>query len=225
MPMLPRPTPRDQAQAKAQLEVMGIPPEILREAVDQAWRTTARCTEHDVLSMEGFLAWGVPIRFLRDKLCPLGWSVDRTNLETVLSPNGLIALASARGNSHTGDPDRMPSTMTEKGPHTQTVIVNNQLSFDDLHVARVGEQELPGVETWFLLQYHDVKDDEIRMELSRGMRFTSSSKRRDHGVISHFEPRIYLDPINVANGADEEQAQEAAADEQIDIPVNRRQTS
>jgi hypothetical protein len=223
--MLPRPAPRDPAQAKAQLQAMGIPPEILREAVDQAWRATARCTEHDVLSMEGFLAWGVPIRFLRDKLCPLGWSVDRTNLETVVSPNGLIALASARGNSHTGDPDRMPSTMTEKGPHTQTVIVNNQLSFDDLHTARGRDREQPAVETWFLLQYHDVKDEEIRMELSRGMRFTSSTSRRDHGVISHFEPRIYLDSINVANGAADAQGHEATADEQIDIPVNRRQTS
>jgi len=224
--MLPSPSPHDQAQAKAQLQAMGVSPEILREAVDQAWRTTARCTEHDVLSMEGFLAWGVPIRFLRDKLCPLGWAVERKTLETVVSPNGLVALASARGNSHTGDPDRMPSTLTEKGPQTHTVIVNNnQLSFDDLSNARAREDGLPSVETWFLLQYYDAKEQEIRIELSRGMKFTSSMSRRDHGVISHFEPRILLDPINVANGVTDEQNEEAAADEPIDIPVNRRETS
>jgi hypothetical protein len=223
--MLPRPSPRDQAQAKARLEAMGIPTDLPREAVDQAWRASSRCTEHDVLSMEGFLSWGVPIRFLRDKLCPLGWSMDRKNLETVISPNGLVAIASARGNSHTGDPDRMPSTLTEKGPQTQLVVLNNQLSFDELHARRLRESEQPAIETWFLLHYYDAKDKEVRIELSRGMKFASYGSRRDHGVVSHFDPRILLDPIDVASGINEEQGQETAADDQIDISVTRRQVS
>jgi hypothetical protein len=221
--MLPRPSSRDQAQAKAQLQAMGIPPDLPREAVDQAWRAASRCTEHDVVSMEGFLSWGVPIRFLRDKLCPLGWTVGRENLETVINPDESFALASARGNSHTGDPDRMPSTLTEKGPQTQLVVaVNSQLSFDDLRPGRPREAEQPAIATWFLLQYYDAKDEEIRIELSRGVKFRSSSSRRDHGVVSHFEPRIWLDPINVASGADA-QDRETAADEPIEVPVTRRQ--
>lgn len=221
--MLPRPSSHDQAQTKALLQAMGIPPDIPREAVDQAWRAWSRCTENDVLSMAGFLAWGVPMRFMRDKLRPLSWSVGREkNFETVVSPDHSFQVASAPGNSHTGDPYRMPSTRTEKGPQTQLVVaINNQLSFDDPQVGRPRETEQPAVQTWFLLHYYDAKDQEIRMELSRGMTFTSSpAKRGGHGVISHFEPRIILNSISVVNGTVEEQ--DHAPEEQIDIVVNRR---
>ncbi len=117
----------------------------------------------------------------------------------------------------------MPATLTEKGPQTQLVVADNQLSFDDLDSGRQRGPEQPTIETWFLLQYYDANDKELRIELSRGMKFKSSVGRSDHGVVSHFEPRILLDPIDVANGVPDAQDQETAADEQIDIPVNRRQ--
>lgn len=223
MPSLPNPTPSTQARAQAQLESMGIPGEFLQAAADEAWRAASRCTDNDVQSMRGFLIWGVTIRFLRDRLCPLGWTIGRDkNFETVVSPDGRVAITAAAGDSHTGDPARMPATRTERGPQTKLVIAaNNQLTLED-ELRHVRGDDAPAeAETWFLLSYHDPIGEEIRIELSRGITFTASGGGK-HGIVSHFEPRILLDPLDVSDGAIEESEQDRAADEQIDVPVSRR---
>ena len=220
MPPLPKPSPITQVRAQAQLEAMGIPREFLQAAADEAWRAVSRCTENDVKSMRGFLAWGVTIRFLRDRLCPLGWSIGRDqNFETVISPDGTVAITAAAGNSNTGDPTRMPSTRTERGPQTKLVVAaNHQLSLYDELRRKVGGAE---TETWFLLSYHDPIGEEIRLELSRGITFTPASNG-NHGIVSQFEPRVLLEAIDVSDGAIEDSATYQPADEQIYVPVSRR---
>lgn len=218
MSLLPKSSPRTPAHAEAQLEAMGIPGEFLQAAADEAWRAASRCTENDVKSMRGFLVWGVTIRFLRDRLGPLGWTVGRDqNFETVISPDGTVAITAAAGNSNTGDPSRMPATRTERGPRTKLVVAaNHQLTlYDELRRKAVATE----TETWFLLSYHDPVSEEIRLELSRGVTFTPAGNG-SHGVVSEFEPRILLAPIDVADGAIEDETD--TNDEQIDVPVSRR---
>ena len=197
---------------------MGIAPSIPRDAVDYAWRARASCTSNDVASMSGYLAWGLPIRFLRDKLCPLGWLIGREgNFEAVISPDGSKVITAAAGNSHTGDPFRMPATRTDKGPETKVhVEATRQLSLLDEEASKP-----PRVETWFLLQYHDLRRAEIRSELSRGTAFQPINEEGDRGRVSQFSPRIYLEPIDLKHRLPLAHKQEIS-DEQIDIPVKRR---
>jgi hypothetical protein len=201
---------------------MGIPVDVPREAVEYAWREASRCTANDVSAMHGFMSWGLPMRPLRDRLCPLGWIVDRKDLETVVSPDRSFQIASARGNSHTGDPSRMPSTLTERGKKTRLVVKETyQCSIYDSMPGDPRPADQPRIATWFLLHHFDPIEEVIRMEISRGMEFRTVRGESDQGVISHFEPRILLDPIDVSKGTDS-QGQEAAP-EDIDIPVTRRE--
>ncbi len=213
----------EQAQAQVALQKMGIPLDVPREAIEYAWQFAARCTGNDVAAMQGFTSWGLPMRPLRDRLCPLGWSVSRKDLETVVSPDKSFQIASARGNSHTGDPERMPATLTEKGKRTRLAVKDNhQLSIYDSTPGTPSAAEQPRIATWFLLHYFDPVEELVRMEISQGMEFETVRDESDQGLISHFEPRILLEPLDVANGANS-QKQEAASEDQIDIPVTRRQ--
>lgn len=214
--------PLDPAQSKAELEALGIPAALPREAADYGRRIWARCTRHDVQAMRGFLAWGLPMRFLRDTLVPLGWTVDRPgNLETVVSPDASIVLATAAGDQYTGDPDNMPSTRTEKGPRTEHAIQRNQLTIPNFPKQEAAPAAV--AQTWFLLSFYDKQRREIRIELSRGVGFTATPDRPHHGVVSKFEPRLYVEPIKL----DAETAIEVDLDsveEPIEIDVTRRIT-
>jgi len=227
--VLPHQVPGESARVKAQLEVLLGPEnvEAPREAVRLGYEVVRKCTENDVAAMAGFLAWGLPLRHLRDALCAVGWTVDRSgHFETVRSPDGEVAITSARGDEKTGT-DEMPSTATDKGPRTAKAVSINraQLAFDP-KIIGASSKVAPlhkEVVTWFLLHHYDEDAQEIRLELAIPVEFiVSSGTGEDERVVAtHFESRLPLEPILLetpqVGGEDEEEAED-----EIDVPVSRR---
>jgi hypothetical protein len=229
--LLPHERLGESARVSAQLEAMlgegfvGAP----REAVRLGYELVVRCTENDVAAMAGFLAWGLPLRHLRDALSAQGWIADRTgNFETVKSADGKVAIASVRGDLNTGT-DKMPSTLTDKGPRTKKAVTVNrsQLSFDAGHMgaaSNISPLRKDAV-TWFLLHFYDDAAHEIRLELAVPVDFmvtASDGSGEDSRVVAtHFESRLPLEPILLeVDGLDGENATEET--EEIDVPVRRR---
>lgn len=231
--MLPHEIAGESARVKAQLEIL-LGADLVdspREAVRLGYEPVRKCTENDVAAMAGFLAWGMPLRHLRDALCAAGWKVDRSgNFETVRSPDGKVAITSARGDEKTGT-EQMPSTATDKGPRTRKAVSVNraQLSFDPQIIGTSSTVALlhKDVVTWFLLHHYDEAAQEIRLELAIPVEFVVSSGAGDDErvVATHFESRLPLEPILLETPEVGEDAEQDEADEEIDVPVSRRTTS
>jgi hypothetical protein len=232
--VLPHESSGERARVKAQLEIL-LGTDFIdapRDAVRKGYEPVRSCTENDVAAMAGFLAWGLPLRYLRDRLCQAGWQVDRAgNFETVRSPDGKVAITSARGDENTGT-ERMPSTATDKGPRTKTAVTTNraQLSFDEKIIgeaSKVTRLHKDAV-TWFLLHHYDEDAQEIRLELAVPVEFvvTAKTDSGDQRVIAtHFESRLPLESIVLDTpeiGDDQEQDE---SEQEIDVPVSRRKSS
>lgn len=232
--MLPHESPGERARVKAQLEILlGTDlTDAPREAVSKGYEPVRNCTENDVAGMSGYLAWGLPLRHLRDALCQAGWQVDRTgNFETVRSPDEKTAITSARGDEKTGTED-MPSTATDKGPRTKKAVTVNraQLSFDTKIIGEASKVTplRKDVVTWFLLHHYDEDAQEIRLELAVPVEFvvTATTDSGDQRVIAtHFESRLPLEPILLETPEIADDEGQGEAEEEIDVPVSRRKTS
>lgn len=232
--MLPHESPGERARVKAQLEILLGPDHIdaPREAVRTGYELVLKCTENDVSGMAGYLAWGMPLRHLRDALGRAGWKVDRTgNFETIISPDGKIAITSVRGDEKTGT-DGMPSTATDKGPRTKKAVSVNraQLAFDPKIIGEASKVALlhRDVVTWFLLHHYDEDAHEIRLELAVPVEFvvTATTDSGDQRVVAtHFESRLPLESILLETPEIGDDQEKDEAEEEIDVPVNRRKTS
>jgi hypothetical protein len=233
--MLPSESPGERARVNAQLEVL-LGPDLIdapRESVRTGYELVRKCTENDVAAMSGFLAWGLPLRHLRDQLCPAGWQVDRTgNFETVRSPEGKIAITSVRGDEKTGTED-MPSTATDKGPRTKKAVAINraQLSFDPKVIGEASKVALlhKDLVTWFLLHHYDEDAQEIRLELAIPVEFVATSAAStdlgERVIATHFESRLPLESILLESAEIEDNQEQGEAEEEIDVPVSRRKTT
>ena len=146
------------------------------------------CTANDPVITPGFLAWARTTRGLRELLAPAGWQrSSEGGLETVVAPDGKLAVAVATGDEATGQPDNSPKTKYSKGPATVAAIEQNQLSlFADLEPVVPGPVPTDRV-TWLLLIARGV--DEVRCELSLPQAIG------DDGKIESWSERIILAPV------------------------------
>jgi hypothetical protein len=228
--LLPEQPPAIPAHTKAELEALLGADHINapREAVRETYKVVRGCTENDVAGMAGFLAWGLPLRHLRDALVPAGWSADRAgNFETVINSTGDVAITSARGDEATGT-EQMPSTSTDKGPRTKSAVSVNrdQMVLDPKVIGEASKVAFlhKGATTWFLLHHYDEDAQEIRLELAVPVEFTPVQVPKPgqdaRGVATRFASRLVLEPIllDTPDLGDED----AQPEEEIDFPVNRR---
>ncbi|HYM45927.1 MAG TPA: hypothetical protein VES65_07170, partial [Solirubrobacteraceae bacterium] len=79
------------------------------------------------------------------------------------------------------------------------------------------------LQSWFLLYFRDPEKQEIRMELSRGVGFTILNQTTGHGVVSDFEPRLFIEPIALDAQAETSSKRDLVhEDEHYEAPVARR---
>lgn len=212
--------------ASALYPMGGLTEALLQGAARYGFDEAGDCTANDVKALPGFLSWGKTLRFLRDQLIPLGWSAGRhPDLETVISPDRTFRVASASGNSATGDPDRMPSTHVDKGPLSGLAVEDNrQISFPTIH-PQFGHRPGPEIQTWYLLQYAAVdehRQGEIRVELSLPKHFSGSRPgvtNPKRGVLDDWKPRLILGAILID---DKSQGGHQEQEDEIDIHIERR---
>jgi hypothetical protein len=200
--------------AAGRLKDLGVDEATLREAVEYGLRHAFSCTKHDPPNLPGIIAWGKGIRSLRDRLVPGGWTADNSrNYATVVSSDGRVAIAVAAADAGTGRSDLTPTTRSTKGPATKRAVHRNQLSFADVVATFPKPQEASGADqTWLLLHYVDEEAEEIRSELSLPVHMDGN------GYVDTWQERIILEPVPHIP----EPLADAAAGEEIDVPVERR---
>ena len=113
---------------RARLSTLGVTQEILLRAVASGEAARASCLPTHPPGAPGMYCFFETFRSLADDLLDSGWSrKDHKNFSTVLRPDGLVAIAVARGDDGTGDRDANVSTMYSKGIVTREAVERNLL--------------------------------------------------------------------------------------------------
>lgn len=177
------------AEVVDRLAQLGLTIEVLREAVAMGEAARNSCTANDPVIAPGFLAWARTTRGLRDCLAVPGWQRSSDGgLETVVSPEGKLAIAVATGDDATGRIGGSPKTKYSKGPATAAAIEQNQLSFLFADSAPIVPGPVPTERvTWLLLIARGT--EEVRCELSLPKAIG------DDGRVESWSERIILGPI------------------------------
>jgi len=194
------------------LAVIGLDVNVLRDAVAMGEAARNTCTANDPAITPGFLAWARTTRGLRDLLAPRGWCRSNDGgLETVVAPDGKVALVVATGDEATGRAGVPPKTKYSKGPATAAAIEQNQLSlFEDL--APIVPALAPADRvTWLLLIARE--SDEVRCELSL------PAAIGEDGRVESWSERIILVPVG---GDGEPTIKPADQEPEIEVSVSRR---
>ena len=177
----------DPLDRRARLSTLGVTQETLLRAVASGEAARVSCLPTHPPGAPGMYCFFETFRSLADDLLDSGWSrKDHKNFSTVLRPDGLVAIAVARGDDGTGDRDANVSTMYSKGIMTREAIDRNLLLPLDARYVADNARETTSVATYFLL--HSRKDGQLHAELSLP-RFISRS-----GFVEEWNQRILLTP-------------------------------
>jgi hypothetical protein len=213
-----------QADKESRLAALGLSEQLLEDGMRFAAAEMDRCSGNDVVSAEGNAGYGKPMRFLRDRLRPAGWTKGGPpiGLESVINPDRTFQIVISSATPATGRENQMPATKYPKGRQTAEAIEDpNQLVLDLVTFTREPKLDL---KTLFWLYCLDKKNNEIRHELSipTHMSIAPMAKR---GRIDEFGSRIILSPISLDLDSILEEVREDDFSEDLDIPVVRRTLS
>jgi hypothetical protein len=217
-------TTHEQADKASRLAALGISESLLEEGMRYSWSEMDRCSGNDVRSAAGQTGYTKPMRFLREKLLPEGWTKGGPpyGLEAIISPGRTFQIVTSSATSATGMEGQMPATKYPKGRRTADAIVDHgQLAFD---VVSLTNSPLAEMKSYFWLYFVDEDGDEIRHELSvpTHIAIKAGGKR---GKIDQFGSRIILDAISLNSDEIPEEEAEDAFSEDLDIQVPRRADS
>ena len=177
----------------ARLRELGVSQEILHGALHAGIAASALTTLNHPPNFGGTSLWAEAVRWLRETLIPKGWRRDNSyNFPTVVNSSDTVAIAIARGDEGTGDPDAVPSTQYSRGSIMVRAIERNAfLPYEHLPAAYDGEDEDTGsnAPTWLLL--HNRKDGQLVCELS----FPTSINKS--GFVEEWGERIVLKGIDL----------------------------
>src|ERR1041385_3263678 len=212
---------------REQLELLGLTPEDLIEAIRFGESHRALCTPDDPPSYHGVTAWARTVRGLRiGKLRHENWTKDDCgNYSTIVNPDKSLAIAVVTGDDATGifdtaKPFSQPKLKYTKGNKTREAVERNSLNpflFDDMAAdARAKLAQIEAAEnrtTWMLLRRR--KKDTVYAELSLPWKFS------DAGQVSSWKHRIILDPMDVERILEMLDNSGNDSGDVIDVPVQR----
>jgi hypothetical protein len=172
------------------LALLGLSPEVLQEAGRSGKRARAGNTPFHPKWYAGNVMYSNALATLGELLVDAGFRrEDPAGHPLVVHyPKKLAVLvATSDHNTGNGDPSKPPSTRPWKGPRTEEAVEENDLLlFPDMFNGIEQRHPLDGFEFWWLLMHADEANNELRMELSRGIRMS-----KDRSVDSWSE-RIML---------------------------------
>ena len=193
------------------LAELGVPYDVLEEAVLAGEHSRHECTWADPPNTPGFIAWAKTLRRLKERLVREGWT---GNDYAVLRPDGRLAISVTTGDEATGNLDRTPKTKYPKGASTEVAIRRNrkQLNLFDPGSNReiLEDLRLDEVQTWMLVRRR--VNDTVCWELSL------PSDLGEDGRVEEWGARIILDPVRLE--PDPMPGQEAS--QAIEIDIRRR---
>jgi len=151
-----------------------------------------QATPNDAANAAGTYAYLAAVRAVRDILCKNGWEIQRRhNLElTVLTEREIVLLVSS-GDKYTGNEGYEPHTKNPKGTQTQEIVDRNlgqKSLWKEMEPKACGD--LDKAPTWILLYHIDLKNNEMRMEVSLPISFDTQEWK-----VNGWEKRVILPSI------------------------------
>jgi len=179
-------------EAEERLAALGLNSEIFQEAARSGKLARSTSTPFHPKWYAGNVMYSNALATMGELLsgAKAGWvREDPAGHPLVVNHRRKIALAVASSDVNTGNGDlnHPPSTRPAKGIRTEEAVDENEwLLFPDMFTADHSRHELAGYEFWWLLMHPDEAANELRLELSRGIRL---NKERS---IASWSERIML---------------------------------
>ena len=213
-----------EADKASRLAALGLTEELLEEGMRYTWTEMDRCSGNDVAAAEGNTGYTKPMRFLRERLLPQGWTKGGPplGLESVIDPTRSFQIVTSSATSATGIEGQMPSTKNLKGRWTAEAIEDRgQLALDLVGLTLEAKVEL---KTYFWIYFVDSSADEMRHELSLPTHMAIGPNAKK-GRIDEFGSRIILNavPLDADTTLDQDGGHEFSED--LDIQIPRRAAS
>ena len=206
----------DGADVRRRLAELGIPAEVLSNAVRAGHDLGEFVTVAHPRTYQGLVIWGEITASLRSGLSVFGWTLDDAdNIPRAVSPEGDVTIVAISGNEHTGlrNKHEQLSTRRRRGPGGVRIISQNtQYELELDLVSRTNNDPTGSVGTWFLLYFR--AGDVVRSELSYAKAVDQS------GELIDWKERLILPDIDVGGPALILDAPPAPPD--VEVPVWRR---
>lgn len=174
--MLARVVFEKEFEVQERLALLGLSSEVLQEAGRSGKRARAGNTPFHPKWYAGNVMYSNALATLGELLVGGGFRrEDPAGHPLVVNYPRKLALLVATSDSNTGNGDatKPPSTRPWKGPRTEEAVEQNDvLLFPDMYSGIDQRHPLDGFEFWWLLMYPDDANNELRMELSRGIRMS-----------------------------------------------------
>ncbi len=195
---------------------LGFKPEWFKEIGQRVLTSYLQATPNDAVNAAGTYAYLAAVRAVRDILCKNGWEIQRRhNLElTVLTEKEIVLLVSS-GDKYTGKEGKEPQTKNPKGTQTQDIVDQNlgqMFLWEKMERKACGD--LDKAPTWILLYHVDLKNNEMRMEVSLPISFDLQELK-----VNGWKKRVILPSIEF-DVTPEEITPDFAPD--IEIEIKRR---
>lgn len=212
------------ADKASRLAALGLTEELLEEGMRYTWAEMDRCSGNDVAAAEGNTGYTKPMRFLRERLLPQGWTKGGPplGLESVIDPTRSFQIVTSSATSATGIEGQMPSTKNPKGRWTAEAIEDRgQLALDLVALTQEAKTEL---KTFFWIYFVDSGADEMRHEVSLPTHMAIGANAKK-GRIDEFSSRIILNAVPLDRDTALDQDGEHEFSEDLDIQIPRRAAS
>jgi hypothetical protein len=199
------------------LAVLGVPYEVLRDALLAGEIERDACTPHDPAGTPGYNAWSRCVRTLRDRLCPepYNWEArDDNNLPLVMNVERRLAIVVASGDKATGqfgDGIGIPTTKYPMGPIVIEAVEENRRQFD-LPFPDQKKPARPSRTTTYVLLRHRIRET-LYAELSLPYVLGDDNRVDEWAERNILEPLTLDAPPSPTGDTD-------TGD--IDVPVRRR---
>lgn len=144
----------------------------------------------------GTKAWADGTHALRSVLIPIGWHPeDPQGQPRIVSKDQKLAITVSSGNYDTGnpDPDVMPKTRNDKGDQTAKSVDYNSRQMllfptDEASIPVIADAN--GQALWIFLYFIDLKQRQIRFELSKPTNMSETNK------IDSWVLRLIMPPLS-----------------------------
>ncbi len=174
------------------LDCLGLADNLFHDIGLRILTAYSQTTPNDAAGASGQYAYLAAVRSIRDILKRKGWEPLReANVELITNAELKVNILVSSADKFTGMENREPSNKNPKGSQTRNIVSKNPKQpylFPDMNV--VAQLKLEPTPTWFLFYHVDVKNDEMRMELSLPNSY-DLERRKIHGLVE----RIILSPI------------------------------
>jgi hypothetical protein len=174
--MLAQPVLKKGYQVEHRLSLLGLSTEVLQAAGRSGKAARAGSTPFHPKWHAGNVMYSDALATLGELSAENGFRREDPGGHPVVVNHKLkivLLVATSDQNTGNGDAAKPPSTRPWKGPRTEEAVEENDLLlFPDMHVEADQRHPLNGYEFWWLLMYPDDANNELRMELSRGIRMS-----------------------------------------------------